>query len=56
MTTYPVEEMNKEWLLERIHYAMIESLYKQNMITEAQRRELCAILKCDILNICKKKG
>jgi hypothetical protein len=50
VTTYPVEECKKGWITERLYAAMIEALFKQELITESQRRELCHILKCDILN------
>ena len=50
VTTYPVEEPKKKWITERLHYAMVEALFKQGLLSEVQRRELCVILKCDILN------
>ena len=55
MTEYPIEEHPKEWITERLCAAMIEALFKQNMITESQRREICHILKCDILNGFERK-
>ena len=50
MPAYPVEQFPKEWIAERVQYAMVEALFKQGLLTEAERRELCRILKCDILN------
>ncbi len=50
MPAYPVEQFPKEWIAERVQYAMAEALFKQGLLTEAERRELCRILKCDILN------
>ena len=50
MPTYPVKQFRKEWITERVQVAMAEALFKQGLLTEAQRRELCRILKCDILN------
>ena len=55
VTEYPIEEHPKEWITERLCAAMIEALFKQNMITESQRREICHILKCDILNGFERK-
>lgn len=55
MSTYPVEQFKKEWIMERVRYAMVEALFKQGLLTEAQRRELCRILKCDILNASDRK-
>ena len=55
MPTYPVEQFKKEWIMERLQYAMVEALFKQGLLTEAQRRELCRILKCDILNSLERR-
>lgn len=55
MPTYPVEQFKKEWIMERLQYAMVEALFKQGLLTEAQRRELCRILKCDILNSSERR-
>ncbi len=55
MTTYYIEECKKEWITERLYAAMVEALFKQKLITEPQRRELCAVLKCDILNTFKER-
>jgi len=55
VTTYYVEECKKEWITERLYAAMVEALFKQKLITETQRRELCVALKCDILNSCDRR-
>ena len=55
MPTYPVEQVKKEWIMERVRYAMVEALFKQGLLTETQRRELCRILKCDIPNASDRK-
>lgn len=55
MPAYPVEQFPKEWIAERVQYAMVEALFKQGLLTEAERRELCRILKCDILNASDRK-
>ena len=55
MPTYPVEQVKKEWIMERVRYAMVEALVKQGLLTETQRRELCRILKCDIPNASDRK-
>ena len=55
MPAYPVEQFPKEWIAERVQYAMVEALFKQGLLTETERRELCRILKCDILNASDRK-
>lgn len=55
MPTFPVDQFRKEWIMERLQYAMVEALFKQSLLTEAQRRELCRILKCDILNSLERR-
>ncbi len=42
-------EENRNWVNERLLDAMVEALFKQNMLTESQRRDICAELRIDIL-------
>ena len=44
---FPIEAFRQDRLTARLQAAMIEALYKQGLLTEAQRRALCAILRCD---------
>ncbi|MBR4906913.1 MAG: hypothetical protein IKZ44_08730 [Clostridia bacterium] len=53
MAAYPVEQFKKEWIMERLQYAMIEALTKQGLLTEAQRHELCRILNCETARFTK---
>lgn len=56
MTTYPVEQFRKGRLKERLQYAMIEALFRQGFLTDAQRRELRSILKCESAAVPVKGG
>ena len=47
MAEFPIEAFRQDRLTARLQAAMIEALYKQGLLTEAQRRALCAILRCD---------
>ena len=49
MSDYLSIEGNRNWVNERILDAMVEALFKQNMLTESQRRDMRAELKIDIL-------
>ena len=50
MPVYPVEQFRKDWMTERVLSAMAEAMFKQGLLTEAQRREVCRILKCGVRN------
>ena len=56
MATFPVEQFKKEWIPERLRYAMIEALCKQGLLTEAQRQELCRMLQCEVVRVCDGRG
>lgn len=44
MEVYPVDRFDGAWLSERLCEAMLEALYKQGVLKEAQRQTLCAVL------------
>ncbi len=47
MTAFPVEQFQKEQLAGRLLYAMIEALFRQGLLSEAQRDALCVALRCE---------
>ena len=49
MPDYLSKEGNLNWVNERLLEAMVETLFKQKMLTESQRRDIRAELKIDIL-------
>ena len=55
MTAYPIENDKLAWIMERLRDAMAEALLKQGLLTEAQRRELCAFLNCGGLRTFNRK-
>lgn len=44
MQVYPVDRVDRAWLSERLCEAMLEALYKQGVLKEAERQTLCAVL------------
>ena len=55
MTAFSIEDFGKERITERLYDAMADALYRQGLLTEAQRRELCAILQRDVLRPCDRR-
>ena len=49
MSDYLSIERNRNWVNERLLDAMVEALFKQKMLTESQRRDICAEVKIDVL-------
>lgn len=43
---FPIDKKHSAQITEKLRHAMIEALFRQGLLTEAQRRELCAVLRC----------
>lgn len=47
MPTVSVEPFKMERITERLQYAMIEALFRQGLLSKAQRQALCAAMNCE---------